>query len=439
MEQLYLFTKVDETELFEEIASNWQLKKAFAEVKGNKGSPGIDGQTIEKFANNLEEEIRKLAEELKNWKYRPKPVKRVEIPKENGKGVRKLGIPCVRDRVVQQAIKMSIEEIFEKEFSESSYGFRPGRNQQQALDKAQEYVKEGREWVVDIDLEKFFDKIHQDRLMTRLAQRIQDKRVLKLIAMTLRSGVKTPEGLLEETQQGSPQGSPLSPLLSNVVLDELDKELEKRGLPFCRFADDCNIYCRSEKAAKRVMESVTKFIEKKMKLVVNKEKSKVAKSQKVKFLGITIVEGLKAIARKTMEKANAKLSELIPRRSHKTVEETITSVNEWFRGWYEYFKITQLPSQIAKIEAHTRRRLRAKIIAQQKNKRNLVQLVIKKGVKKRITYKSIDSKCGIWALSHAKAVEQAFSNTWFKSMGLLTFSENRLSHWQSLKKWIQLT
>ena len=438
MGQLYLFANIDEIAMYEEIASDWQLKQAFKTVKANKGSPGIDGQTIEEFAANLQDEIKKLSEELLKWKYKPKPVKRVEIPKPGGKGVRKLGIPCVRDRVVQQAIKMCIEELFEKQFSPSSYGFRPARSQKQAIEKATEYVNDGYEWIVDLDLEKFFDKIPQDRLMTKLAQTIKDRRVLKLIGMTLRSGITSSEGLTEASTEGTPQGSPLSPLLSNVVLNELDKELEKRGLRFCRYADDCNVFCRSEKAAKRVMESLTRFIEKKMKLVVNKEKSKVAKSNQVKFLGMTIVEGLVMIARKSMEKANTKLRELIPRRSHKTIEQTIESVNRWYRGWYEYFKTTQIPAQLGKIEAHIRRRIRAKIVVQQKRKRHLVKLLIKKGVKKAQANR-VYSAGGTWAISHIKAVEMAFSNSWFKQMGLLTFSGNKLSHWKSLKTWIALT
>jgi len=439
MTQLDLFTKTDREDLFEEITNTDQLKEAFKKVKENKGSPGIDRQTIEEFGSNIEKELKQLSEEVKNWTYEPKPVKRIEIPKPGGKGVRKLGIPCVRDRILQQSIKMSIEDLFEEKFSDSSYGFRPYRNQEQAIKKAQGYVKEGGIWIVDMDLEKFFDKIPQDRLMSKLSQTIKDKRVLRLIGNTLRSGTAMPDGLIETTEEGVVQGSPLSPLLSNIVLDELDKELEKRGLSFCRFADDCNVFCRSEKAAKRVMSSLTNFIEKKMKLKVNKEKSKVAKSDKVKFLGMTIHQGIIMISKKAIEKALEKIKSLVPRNSHQTIEQVIDKVNEWFRGWFEYFKMTEMPSQFVKIEAHVRRRIRAKIVAQQKSKKNLVNLLTKKGIDKAKANRSVYSKGRrTWALSHTSAVERAFSNGCFEAMGLLTFSHRKLPHWRNLSEWIKL-
>ena len=290
-----------------------------------------------------------------------------------------------------------------------------------------------------MDLEKFFDKIPQDRLMSKLSQTIKDKRVLRLIGNTLRSGTAMPDGLIETTEEGVVQGSPLSPLLSNIVLDELDKELEKRGLSFCRFADDCNVFCRSEKAAKRVMSSLTNFIEKKMKLKVNKEKSKVAKSDKVKFLGMTIHQGIIMISKKAIEKALEKIKSLVPRNSHQTIEQVIDKVNEWFRGWFEYFKMTEMPSQFVKIEAHVRRRIRAKIVAQQKSKKNLVNLLTKKGIDKAKANRSVYSKGRrTWALSHTSAVERAFSNGCFEAMGLLTFSHRKFPHWRNLSEWIKL-
>lgn len=258
--------------LFEKISSTDQLQEAFKAVKRNKGSPGIDGITIAQFEANLGEELGKLQNELCSWTYEPSPVRRVEIPKPTG-GVRLLGVPCIRDRIVQASVKAVLEPILDAKFSENSYGFRPGRNQRQAVEAAQRIVQGGKEFVVDIDLSKFFDRVHHDRLIHRLSLDISDKRVLRLIGMTLRSGVMI-NGVVMETDEGTVQGSPLSPLLSNVALDELDKELETRGLEFCRFADDCNIFVRTEKAAERVMRSVTKFIEKKLRLVVNQEKSK---------------------------------------------------------------------------------------------------------------------------------------------------------------------
>lgn len=439
MEQLDLFKNLVEEDIFEDITSRRQLKEAFRKVKSNKGSAGIDMQSIEEFEENLEEEIRKLSEELKNWRYKPKAVRRVLIPKANSKEKRKLGIATVRDRVVQQSIKMSIESEIDKGFSRSSYGFRPGRNQHQAIQKAQEYIEAGYEIVVDLDLEKFFDKIPQDRLVTKVSKLINDKRVVKLIGMTLRSGIEE-DGVIKRSREGVPQGSPLSPLLSNIVLDELDKELEKRGLRFCRFADDSNIYCKTEKAGERILKSITKFIEKKMKLKVNKDKSKVAPSKQVAFLAMTIIASVGiVISKKAMKKAFEKLRELIPRNSDKSIEKTIEEVNRWLRGWYEYFKLTIFPSQIRKIEAHIRRRLRAKIVRQRKRKRFLIRLLIKMGVKKDTAYKAVYLKQGPWDISWSNGMHQAFSNIWFKNKGLFTPSNNRLSHWLELDKWIALT
>ncbi len=282
--------KFQEGKLLEEICAEGTLRKAFKLVKRNKGAPGIDGITIEDFEQNLSEELTQLRQEVQSWKYKPTPVKRVEIPKPDGKGVRLLGIPIIKDRVLHMAIKMVLEPILELDFSKSSYGFRPGRSQQQAVETAREYVKAGKEFVVDIDLSKFFDRINHDRLIHRLGTKIEDKRVLRLVGMILRSGIMA-DGTVTILHEGSVQGSPLSPLLSNLVLDELDKELEKRNLEFCRYADDCNFFVKTERAAVRVMDSIKKFIESKLKLKVNEEKSKVAKSDRIKFLGMTIANG----------------------------------------------------------------------------------------------------------------------------------------------------
>ena len=436
MKELALFKDLDLEDIYEEISSKWQLGEAFKKVKANKGSPGMDGQTIEWFKENQEAEIRKLSEELINWTYKPKAVKRVEIPKA-GKGTRKLGIATVRDRIVQESIKISIEWKIDEEFSESSYGFRAGKNQHQAILKAQEYVKEGKEIIVDIDLEKFFDKIPQNRLMSKVSKLIKDKRVVKLIGMTIRSGVLE-NGKIIKSDKGVPQGSPISPLLSNIILDELDKELEKRKLSFCRYADDCNIFCKTERAGKRVMKSITKYIEGRMKLKVNEEKSKVARSEEVTFLGMTIVEGKIAISKKAMKKAFEKLIELIPRNTAKPMETAIKEINRWIRGWFEYFKLTNYPIQIKHVESHIRRRLRARIVKQKKRKRYLVKAILKRGIRKATAYKSVYGRRGIWAVSWSSAMHRAYPNRWFKAKGLAMFSESRLPHWLSLKKWVLL-
>jgi RNA-directed DNA polymerase len=438
MEQLYLFDSLELEDIFENISNKSLLRKAFKEVKANKGCAGVDGQTIKEFEENLEEEINKLSEELNNWTYKPKPLKEKKIPKAGNKGERKLGIPSVRDRVVQQAIKMNIEWKYEQEFSESSYGFRPGRSQRKAIEKARSYNEEGYEWVVDIDLEKFFDKIPQDRLMTKLAKNIKDRKVLRLIGMILRSGIMTEEKEILAKEEGTTQGSPLSPLLSNIYLDELDKELEKRGHKFCRYADDCNIFCKSKKAATRIMKSITRFIEGKMKLKINKDKSKVEVSEKVVFLGMTIIKGTITISKKLMAKANDKISKLIPRNTNKTMDKLIKEANVWLRGWFEYVKITHYPAQIAKIEAHIRRKLRAKVIKQKKRRKNLYRWFVSKGIKKKGAFRDAYKKGETWAMSSTSSINKVLSNRWFENKGLIRPTTKELAHWKPLDCWIAL-
>jgi RNA-directed DNA polymerase len=425
--------------LFDRLCSKGILKEAFKEVKRNRGAAGIDNITIDNFEQYLEENTRKLQQELTTWEYKPKPVRRVEIPKPNG-GVRLLGIPCVRDRVVQAAIKMLLEPIFEPQFSEHSYGFRPGRNQQQAVQAAKKIVSAGKEYVVDIDLAQFFDTIHHDRLITRMGQRVDDKRILKIIGMALRSGVMTYEGNVEATDEGSVQGSPLSPLLSNIVLDELDKELEARGLEFCRYADDCNIFVASRDAAKRVMVSVSKFITNKLKLTVNTEKSKVARAHQVKFLGMTIVGLALAISLTSMNRAMAKVKELTPRGTCVPLEKTIERINKWYIGWANYYKMTEYPTQLMQIEAHIRRRLRARIITQKKNNRNLFQALCRRGVTRKQAAIAAYTNKGKWAKSHFRGVERAYPNKWFiEEKGLRIITDKQLSHWKDRKEWVNLS
>jgi RNA-directed DNA polymerase len=436
MDQLELFK---ETEiLFERLCSTDLLRIAFKAVKANGGSPGIDGITIEKFETTLEEEIARLKEELISWRYKPNAVRRVEIPKPGGKGIRLLGIPCIRDRVVQAGLKLILEPIFDPEFSESSYGFRPGKNQRQAVQAAQRIVQSGKEHVVDIDLSKFFDRINQDRMLERVKCKVHDKRIIRLIGLTLRSGVMV-NGKFERTEQGTTQGSPLSPLLSNIVLDELDKELERRGLEFCRFADDCNIFFGSNKAAERAMTNITKFIEKKMKLEVNQEKSKVRLAKHVKFLGMTILMGAITISTQAMSKAIEKVKELTPRSTHKTIERAVQEINSWYRGWSSYFSMTQYPSQLKQIEAHIRRRLRARLIRNMKRKRTIVEKLIKKGVPKQNASKAVYSPKSWWALSNSGAANKAFSNKWFETNGLFTRSQEQQPHWFSVEQWIGIS
>ena len=384
MEQGELFTETEN--LFERLCTVETLKTGFRAVKKNGGSPGIDGISTREYETRLEEEVAQLKAELESWSYKPTPVRRVEIPKPNG-GVRLLGVPCIRDRVLQASLKLLLEPIFDPGFSDSSYGFRPGKNQQQAIEAAQGYAKSGKEYVVDIDLSKFFDRINHDRLLWRVKEKVDDKRIIKLIGMTLRSGVMS-NGVTSPTTEGTTQGSPLSPLLSNIVLDELDKELESRGLEFCRFADDANIFVGSKKAAERVMASVTKLLERKMKLVVNREKSKVAITSAIKFLGMTIVLGTVAISAQAMDRAMTTIKALTPRRSAQPVERTIENFNRWYRGWSAYFEMTQYPDQFARLEAHARRRIRANLICNKKRRRYLARALEKAGVRRHTAQKS---------------------------------------------------
>lgn len=428
----------DKRGLFETILDTYNLKIAFKRVKANKGAPGIDGITIKEYEQNLEEELNQLKEEVQNWSYKPTPVKRVEIPKPNRKGTRNLGIPIIKDRVLHMAIKLVIEPILEPTFSNNSYGFRPGRNQQQAVQEAKRIVESGKEFVVDIDLSKFFDRINHDRLIHRLKAHIDDTRVLRLIGMILRSGVMI-DGVKMPTEEGSVQGSPLSPLLSNVVLDELDQELEQRGLEFCRFADDCNIFTKTERSAERIMTSIKKFIEKKLKLKVNEDKSKTAKSDQVKFLGMTIVKATIAISKAALSKAMEKVKELIPRGTDLTIERAVEQINNWYRGWASYFKMTQYPAQLKIIEAHIRRRFRARIVSQQKKKRNLVAKLIKRGVAKKQAVNTVYTNRKTWALSHTSAVEKAFPNRWFSdTLNQIIVSDKKLDHWFDLDVWVKL-
>lgn len=432
-------TKYTQEGTLEEICEISNLTKAFEHVKRNKGAPGVDGITIEEFQINALENIKKIREEVLNWTYKPAPVRRVEIPKPDGKGMRLLGIPNVRERVLHMAIKMVLDPIVDSTFSPNSYGFRPGRNQKQAVEAAREIVNEGNEYTVDIDLSKFFDRINHDRLIHRLKLYTKDTRVLRLIGMILRSGIMS-EGVIEIPTEGSVQGSPLSPLLSNIVLDELDKEIERRNLKFCRFADDCNIFVKSSRAAERVMKSIKNFIEKKLKLKVNEEKSKTAKADQVKFLGMTIVNGAIAISKKALNKAMETIKNLIPRGTNISAEQSMTIINKWYTGWFQYYKMTQYPSQLAALEAHIRRRLRARFIVQQKKRRHLCKKLIKLGVGKALAKKTVHSKHNTWKLSHTRALEQAFSNKWFISrMKQQIYSNLRLPEWFMIEKWVKLS
>jgi RNA-directed DNA polymerase len=429
----------DERSLFEKLCDPVKLRAGFKAVKKNDGSPGIDGVTVKEFESRLEEELAQLQMELESWCYEPKPVRRVEIPKPGkGAGVRLLGVPCTRDRVVHATIKLLLEPILDLSFSDHSYGFRPGYNQRQAVESAQRIVKSGKEYVIDIDLSKFFDRINHDRLIYLLSVKIDDKRILRLIGMILRSGIMK-DGLVEPSKEGTTQGSPLSPLLSNVVLDELDKELERRELEFCRFADDCNIFVRSPKSAERVMRSISKFIEAKLKLKINRDKSRVGRSCDVKFLGMTIIDGARVISAASMKRAMQKVKELTPRGTHLTLEKTMKRINTWYKGWSGYYMMTQYPSQLRNIEAHVRRRLRSRFVDQHKQRRNLFKKLLKRGVPYGFA-RTVFSNNGRWVTSNTFALTKGYTVEWFiDEAGQWIRSNYRMRDWFSLRHWIRVT
>ena len=366
-------------------------------------------------------------------------MKRVEIAKPGSHKKRILGVPCVRDRVVQQSVKATLEPVFEPLFSDSSFGYRPGRSAQDAVRQAKDLVTSGREWVVDLDLATFFDTINHDRALHLVGQHVPDKRILRLIGLTLRSGCLS-EGTFIPTPEGSAQGSPLSPLLSNIILHELDCELESRGLTFCRYADDSNIFVRSERSAERVLRSVARFIEKRLGLTVNREKRASRHSSKVKFLGMTIISGLIVISAVSMKRARSTLRELIPRRSHIPMEEQLARVNRWYRGWSGYYGMTELPNQLRQVESRIRVRFRIQKLRNQKRRRHVVRTLVARGAKRATAYRTVydPARRGWWALSHSFVAALSWSNNWFASEGMYLASAQEKSHWQPVDFYVKV-
>jgi RNA-directed DNA polymerase len=353
---------IDE-QLMEEVCGRENCKQALARVKANKGSPGVDGMSVQELPGYLKQHWPAIREQLVSGTYRPQPVKRVEIPKPDG-GVRKLGIPTVLDRFIQQAVMQVLQGRWDRTFSEHSYGFRPGRSAHQAVEKAQQYIAEGYRWVVDLDLEKFFDRVNHDKLMAKIAERISDKRMLKLIRTFLTAGVME-NGLVGPVDEGTPQGGPLSPLLSNIMLDELDRELERRELRFARYADDSNIYVRSRRAGERVMESLTRFITGKLNLTVNQQKSAVARPWERKFLGFSFTNAgipKRRIAPKAVDRFKERVRGRTQRTRGISTERMAEELTRYLRGWLGYFGKCQTPSVLAGLEQWFRRRLRSAIL-----------------------------------------------------------------------------
>ena len=404
--------------ILERIVDYGNLDKAYRQVRSNKGSSGIDDMEVEDLRHWIGKNLKELQESILSGQYEVSAVRKVEIPKPGG-GVRMLGIPTVKDRMIQQAIHQEISRYYEPYFSEHSYGFRPGRNAHQAIRQASAYIAEGKEWVVDIDLEKFFDKINHDRLMQRLSKGIGDKRLLRLINAYLKAGMMS-DGLMEQRVAGTPQGSSLSPLLSNIVLDELDRELESRGLSFCRYADDCNIFVRSRKAGERVLKSLTNFIEEKLKLKVNLNKSGVRHCSEVKFLGYTIIqEGKIRVADKTIERFKSKVKELTKRNRGVKIEQIVKELNVVITGWANYFRLANCwLSDIKELDRWIRRKIRCYRLKQCGRKQTIVNLLHSMGVAEKTSWYVAIYSQGWWAMSNKMAVNKAMNLTWFSQMGL---------------------
>jgi len=403
--------------MMEEICEAGNLRKALQQVRANKGAPGVDGMTVDELTEYLGHHEAELRSQLLDGTYRPQPVRRVEIPKPEG-GMRKLGIPTVTDRLVQQAMLQVMQRSFDASFSEHSYGFRPKRSAKQAVARAQEIIAAGRNFIVDLDLEKFFDRVNHDRLMAHLAKRITDKRVLRLIRAFLNAGVME-NGLVEASYEGTPQGGPLSPLLSNVVLDELDKELERRGHQFVRYADDCNIYTASERAGQRVMASISTFITRRLKLKVNAEKT-VGRPWERKFLGFRISADsppLREIAPKAVTRFKHQVRQITRRARGVSIDRVVQDLRPYLRGWTEYFGWCETPWKLSDLDKWVRHRLRCYLWVQWRTPRRrrtrLGALGVKPGLAAYISWSR-----GPWRPSGSKTLNFAIRNAYFDALGL---------------------
>jgi RNA-directed DNA polymerase len=424
---------IDTSRLLERIASGPVMAQALLNVAANKGAPGEDGQPVEEVVTNVRSLLPKLQHALLRGSYRPGDVRRVWIPKPGGKGQRGLGIPNVIDRWVQEATRLVLEPIFEPLFHGSSHGFRPERGAQTAIAEAKRYVEEGHTFVVDLDLSKFFDRVNWQRLLARLAQRVSDKRVLSLIHRMLKAKVVMPDGTKIRVVEGTPQGGPLSPLLSNVVLDELDWELDRRGLRFVRYADDANIYVRSRRAGERVMEATRRFIEGRLRLKINEEKSSVSRPGKVHFLGfrlVTLRDGSVHVylSERSHKRIMQRIRELTPRTWGNSLEACIAQADQYLRGWEAYFDLCTRPaaSRWPHYDAHLRRRLRMIVIHQRKRPRYLHRHLKRRGVSKGTAAATAWSRQGIWAKSNMYGLNRAYPNAWF--------AERLISLWETWKR-----
>src|SRR6202043_1189508 len=402
----------DTRRIMEEICERSNLKEALRQVRGNKGSAGVDRMTVDQLGDYLKQHWPAIREQLLNGTYEPKPVRRVEIPKPDGGGVRKLGIPTVLDRFIQQAVMQVLQKQWNPTFSLHSYGFRPRRSAHQAVAQAQQYIAQGYGWVIDLALEKFFDRVNHDKLMGQIAKRVEDKRLLKLARAFLNAGVME-NGLVSPSVEGTPQGGPLSPLLSNLVLDELDRELERRGHRYVRYADDCNIYVRSERAGQRVMKSITRFIVQKLKLKVNETKSAVARPQERKFLGFSFTDGpevQRVIAPKALARFKRRVREITRRAKGVSIETTMEELAPYMRGWHSYFGFCETPQELVNLTRWVRLRLRVALWRQWKTPRRRRAALLELGVRPKLASNTAGSGRGPRYLAQAKALSVGLSN-----------------------------
>ena len=417
-------------ELLEKVLSKENLNNAYKQVYKNKGASGVDGVTVEELFAYIKEHKEEILWQIRSRKYKPQPVRRVYIPKENGK-MRKLGIPSVIDRVIQQAIVQVLTPIYEEQFSNNSYGFRPNRSCEMAVIKALEYFNDGYDWIVDIDLQSFFDEVNQDKLIGIIRRSVKDGDLVSLIRKFLQSGVME-KGVIQETKKGTPQGGNLSPLLSNIMLNELDKELEKRGLNFVRYADDCLIMVKSEKAANRVMESITAFITKKLGLIVNVEKSKVARPNQIKYLGFGFYKKINQnIWRpkphiKSIEKFRLKLRSILVRSRSISLDERLLKLKQLIYGWINYFRIADMKMLMKEIDHWIRRKLRVIIWKQWKKIRKRYTSLRKLGISHRDAYVTSNSRRGYYHIAHTRVLEQAISKERLNKRGLVNLLDHYL-------------
>jgi RNA-directed DNA polymerase len=405
--------------LMEQVVGRENLIRAWKRVRANKGSPGIDGMTVDELTSCLREQWPRIREELLKGEYRPQPVKEVEIPKAGG-GTRRLGVPTVLDRFIQQAILQILDPIYDPTFSEHSYGFRPRRRAHQAVEEAKRYIAQGNGWVVHLDLEKFFDRVNHDILMGRLAQRIGDKRVLRVIRRYLQAGIMV-HGVVQERWEGTPQGGPLSPLLSNILLDELDKELERRGHRFCRYADDGNIYVRSQRAGERVFASIERFLSQRLKLRVNREKSAVARYHERSFLGFGFTSGktIKVkVSEKFLDRFKDRVREITRRSRGRSFLQIMGDLMEYLRGWMGYYRLVETLSVLRELDGWIRRKLRCYMAKQWiKNCYTRARNLIRLGVSPDQAWMVGMSRKGPWAMSNMKPLKVAISNRFLAKNG----------------------